>query len=100
MTVLPIAIEYSDLYSLSKGVVAETENSIKFKKPVIVNVPMTSLRREASNDTEIIAFKIFEDGRTEYLEDAEITYVNGIVSYQVWGFSLWVILRLIFGWKV
>ena len=88
MSVLPIAIECSELYGLTTGVVVETKNAIKFKKPVTVNIPMTSLRTEDCDNTEIKAFKIFKDGCTEYLEDTEITYINGIVSFQVWGFSL------------
>ena len=86
---MPIAYGYNDLYSLSKGVVVETgKATTNFKKPVTVNVPMTILREEDGDDTEIIAFRIMEDGSIEYEEDAEISIFNGIATYQVMGFSM------------
>ena len=49
---------------------------------------MTILREEDGDDTEIIAFRIMEDGSIEYEEDAEISIFNGIATYQVMGFSM------------
>ena len=64
-------------------------NQMQFKKPVTVKVPMRDIVREGVNDgdTEMMAFKIHENGDIQIIHDAHVTCANMIATFQVWSFS-------------